>query len=71
MVAYYTGSDPIEIDNLWLKVKVTMMQFPFFLRDSVNFPTVDFSYLSTIKVKHGKLLIKYALCRFTFECHEK
>ena len=28
--AYHTGSNPIKIDNLESKVKVTVTQYPFF-----------------------------------------
>ena len=34
MVAYNTGSEPIEISDLGSKVKVTMAQNPFFLDNS-------------------------------------
>ena len=41
MVAYHTGSDPIEIGDLGSKVKVTVTQYPFFYSKlSVNFHTV-------------------------------
>ena len=30
-----TGSDPIKIGDLWLKVKVTVTQYPFFLHNSL------------------------------------
>ena len=31
MVAYYTGSNPIEMGDFVSKVKVTVTQYPFFL----------------------------------------
>ena len=35
MAAYRTGSDPIEIGDLWLKVKVTKTQYLLFLLNSL------------------------------------
>ena len=35
MVAYCTGSNPVEIDDLELKVKVTVKSYPCFLHNSL------------------------------------
>ena len=52
MIAYRTGSDPIETGNLWLKVKVTVTQYPFFLHNSLlTFLLWISALLSPIKMK--------------------
>ena len=69
-VAYCTGSDPIEIGDLWLKVKLTVTQYPFFLNNSLLTSLLyisDFLYL--IKVKFD-MPLTYALCRFVCKFHE-
>ena len=68
-VAYRTDSDPIEIGDLGSKVKVTMIQYPFFLH---NFLLTFLLYISAllclIKLKFG-MPLAYALCRFVCEFH--
>ena len=58
MVAYNTGSDPIEIGNLWLKVKVTVTQLSIFLPKSLLISLLWISaLLCLIKMKYGIPLI--------------
>ena len=45
MVAYCTGSDPIEIGDLGSKVKITVTQYPFFLHNSLLTSLLEFSAL--------------------------
>ena len=52
MVAYRTDSDPNEIGDLWLKVKVTMTQYPFFLHNSL------LNYLLWISISQFLLNLK-------------
>ena len=67
-VAYHTGSEPIEIDDLWSKVKVT--QYPVFLHNSLLISLMYISaLLCLIKLKFG-MPIRYRLRRFVFEFHK-
>ena len=62
MVAYYTGSDPIEIGDLGLKVKVTVTQYPFFLHNSLLTSLLYIlALVSLIKLKFC-MPLRYALC---------
>ena len=66
MVAYCTGSNPIEISLLWSKVKVTVKQNSFFLDNSLlTSPLLISALLCPIKMKLG-LLLKCALSRFIY-----
>ena len=51
MVAYYTGSDHIEIGDLESKVKVTNSKSIFSSQFSVNFLTVYLSSLMSIETE--------------------
>ena len=62
MIAYNT--DPIEIGDLGLKVKVTVTQYPCFLHKSLLIYLLYISaLLCLIKLKFG-MPLRYALCRF-------
>ena len=66
MVAYCTGSDPIEIGDIWLKVKIKVTQYPIFLHISwLNSLLWISLFFYPMKVKFG-MLFKYAIGRFTF-----
>ena len=54
MVAYRFGSDPIEIGDLGSKVKVTVVQYPFFLHNSLlTFLLYISALVCLIKLKFG------------------
>ena len=64
MVAYHTGSNPIEIGDLGSKVKVTVTYFPFFLHNSLLTSLLRISaLLSSIKMKFS-MSLRYTLGRF-------
>ena len=70
MVAYYTGSDPIEIGDPWSKVKVTMTQYPFYLYNSLLTSIIWISgMVCPIKMK-SDVLHRYALGKFVVEFHK-
>ena len=69
MVAFCTGSDPIEIGDLGLKVKVTVTQYPFILHNSLLTSLLYITApLCLIKLKFG-MPLTYALCKFVCEFH--
>ena len=54
MVAYNTGSDPIEIGDLGSKVKVTVTQYQFLLHNSLLTSLLyNSAFLCLIKLKFG------------------
>ena len=66
MIAYNTGSDPIEIGDLGLKVKVTVTQYPCFLHKSLLIYLLYISaLLCLIKLKFG-MPLRYALCGYMY-----
>ena len=70
MVAFRTGSDPIEIGDLGLKVKITVAQYPLFLHDSLLNSLLYISVLvCLIKLKFS-MPLGYALSRFVLEFHK-
>ena len=71
IVAYCTGSNPIEIGDLGSKVKVTVTQYPFFLHSSLLTSLLFISaLLYLIKLKFS-MPLRYAICRFVFEFYKK
>ena len=70
MAAFCTDSNSIEIGDIWLKVKVTVTQYPFFHHNSLLTSLLWISvFLCRMKVKYG-MLLRYALYRFDFHFHE-
>ena len=69
MVAYNTGSDPIEIGDLGSKVKVTVAQYPFFLLNSLLTSLQYISALLCLLTLKFSMPLRYILCRFVVEFH--
>ena len=67
MVAYRTGSNPIEIGDLGSKVKVTMTLYPFFLHISQLTSLLWISALLCRIIMKFSSSLRYALGRFVFE----
>ena len=70
MVAYCSGSDPIEIGDSGSKVKVTVTQYPFFIHNSLfTFLLCILVLLYLMKMKFG-MSLRHSLGRFMFEFHK-
>ena len=70
MVAYRTGSNPIEMDDLGTKVKITVTKYSFFLHNSLLTSLLCISALvCSIEMKFG-MSLGYTLGRFVFDCHK-
>ena len=60
----------LKFGNLWLKVKVTVTQYPFFLHDSLWTSLLWISaLLFSIKMKFD-MPLRYAIGGFAFEFHK-
>ena len=70
MVAYHTGSHPIN--DLWLKVKVTVTHYSFFLRNYLLISLLCISALFfPIKMKFNKSFrYAFGFGRFVFEFYK-
>ena len=70
MVAFRTGSNPIEFSDLGSKVKVTVMYYPFFLHNSLltSLPCIS-AFVCLIKMKFSMSLI-YILGQFVYKFHK-
>ena len=70
MVAYYTGSDPIEIGDLGSKVKVTVTQYPFFLHNSLLTSLLCISALLCSIIMKFDLSLRYTIGQFLLKFHK-